>query len=380
MNSPIFSLKDTSLHCTRHEKGGDSRLSVNFILDGNWVEQPVQPFMSILRDVLQSSDLKTVYFNAGPDFFWDSGTMAFVLKCHRECKNQSVVLNVQRLPEEVQTLFKLAISVPENPRESEGKKDYLKALKTVLGGARDGLHFLGEVSLGFQRLVRGRSDARWSDGMNFLHQSGPAAIPIVTLLSFLVGMILAYLGTVQLRQFGVEVYVANLVGLGMVREMGALMTAIIMAGRTGASYAAQLGTMQVNEEVDALTTLGVQPVDYLVIPRMLALIVATPLLTIYSNILGMMGGAAVATSMDITPRMYFYQLSQSFTMHDVMTGVMKSLVFGALIAFAGCHAGMRCGRSSAAVGQATTTAVVTAIMYLVIADAGLNILFFHLGI
>ena len=377
MISPTFSLNDDRFLTTDFV---DSRLSPSFTLSGNWSESVDLPLKQRLSDVLAQGSHKRISLVAGDVFLWDSGSMALFLGCHRLCEDYDCSLDVRQMPEDVQSLLKLATSVPPNREEHKKHIDYLKVIRSTLEWGKEWLHFFGEVGLGQQRMLLGRSDARWSDGMNFLYQAGPSAIPIVTLLSFLVGMILAYLGTVQLRQFGVEVYVANLVGLGMVREMGALMTAIIMAGRTGASYAAQLGTMQVNEEVDALTTLGIKPVDYLVLPRMLALVIAMPLLTIYSNILGMIGGAAVAISMDITPRMYFFQLSQAFTMGDVMTGVAKSIVFGALIGFAGCHAGMRCGRSSAAVGQATMTAVVTAIVYLVIADAGLNILYFHLGI
>ncbi|KEQ14401.1 hypothetical protein GZ77_08465 [Endozoicomonas montiporae] len=356
------------------------RLSYCYKLSGNWVSAPVQSYKQQLSNDLEQENPEVIHFCQGERFSWDSGTMAFILSCQRLCQQHRCTLDISCLPEDIQSLLKLATSVPPNREENKKQPDYFQVFRQSAGWVKGWLAFFGEVGLSFQKMLSGRSDARWSDGINSLHQAGPSAVPIVTLLSFLVGMILAYLGTVQLRQFGVEVYVANLVGLGMVREMGALMTAIIMAGRTGASYAAQLGTMQVNEEIDALTTLGIKPVDYLVMPRMIALIVAMPLLTIYSNILGMLGGAMVAVGMGITPRMYYFQLSQAFTMTDVMTGVAKSVVFGALIGFAGCHAGMKCGRSSAAVGQATMTAVVTAIMYLVVADAGLNILYFHLGI
>ena len=373
MKDPTFSLS-----ASPQNKG---RSSVSFILDGNWSGQMAQRFTGTLAEALPvHGELKAVCFIAGADFQWDSGTMAFLLNCHRYCQSRQIILDIEGLPQETRTLLRLATSVPLSQKQEKQKADYYRHLKAGFEWSKDWLQFLGETGFSCQRLLLRKSHARWSDSINFFYQAGPSALPIVTLLSFLVGMILAYLGTVQLRQFGVEIYVANLVGLGMVREMGALMTAIIMAGRTGASYAAQLGTMQVNEEIDALTTLGIQPIDYLVLPRMLALVLAMPLLTVFSNILGMMGGALVAVSMDITPRMYFSQLSGAFSMGDVMTGVIKSLVFGVLIAFAGCHAGMRCGRSSAAVGQATMTAVVTAIVYLVIADAGLNILYFHLGI
>jgi phospholipid/cholesterol/gamma-HCH transport system permease protein len=164
------------------------------------------------------------------------------------------------------------------------------------------------------------------------------------------------------------------------REMGALMTAVIMAGRTGAAYAAQLGTMQVNEEVDAITTLGISPVEYLVLPRLLALVAMMPLLCLLANLLGLLGGAVVATGMDVTATAFIHQARDAMTLNHLGTGLFKSLVFGVLIACAGCQAGLQSGRSSAAVGEATTRAVVNAIVCLVIADAGLNIIYDKLDI
>ncbi|MGI9273947.1 MAG: MlaE family ABC transporter permease [Endozoicomonas sp.] len=369
MRSPSLRVEDDDIH------------NPLIFLDGSWSRSGRIPSVDPLVKILQQKQARTIRFAPGQDLQWDSCMVAFLLKSHRLCQKQGLEVNVKAFPAEVHDLLKLATAVPHHSQiEPSSAADFKRIPRQAAQWLLDFLRFTGEVSQGGCRLVMGRSSARWTDFLTFFNQAGLSALPIVTLLSFLVGMILAYLGMVQLRQFGVEVYVANLVGIGMVREMGALMTAIIMAGRTGAAYAAQLGTMQVNEEVDALTTLGMQPVDYLVMPRMLALVLTMPLLTIYSNILGMVGGGFVSLGMDVTYRMYVYQLAGAFTFADVMSGVFKSLVFGLLISFAGCHAGLRCGRSSAAVGQATTTAVVTAIVYLVVADAGLNILYFHLGI
>jgi len=195
-----------------------------------------------------------------------------------------------------------------------------------------------------------------------------------------VGMILAYLGAVQLLQFGAEVYVADLVVIGMLREMGVLMTAIVMAGRTGAAYAAQLGTMQTNEEIDAITTMGISPIEFLVVPRMLALIAVMPLLTIYADLLGIVGGGIVAGSMGIGPLQYLTQSENAISVTHIMVGLLKGVVFAVLIAVAGCRSGINSGRSSAAVGQAATEAVVTAIVYLIVADAAINIIFQQLGI
>ena len=219
-----------------------------------------------------------------------------------------------------------------------------------------------------------------SDFRSFCYQAGPDAFAIISLTSILVGMILAYLGAVQLQQFGAEIYVADLVVIGMLREMGALMTAIIMAGRTGAAYAAQLGTMQTNEEIDAITTMGISPIEFLVLPRMLALIAVMPLLTIYADILGILGGGIVASGLGITPLQYIKEAETAVSATHIGVGMFKSLVFATLIAIAGCRSGINSGRSSAAVGQAATEAVVTAIVYLIVADAAINIIFQQLDI
>jgi phospholipid/cholesterol/gamma-HCH transport system permease protein len=250
----------------------------------------------------------------------------------------------------------------------------LNALRDALQMLRESLAFTGEVSIALARLVTGKSNTRFQDFRHFVYQAGPQALGIISLTSVLVGMILAYLGAVQLQQFGAGVYVANLVSIGILREMGVLMTAVVMAGRTGAAYAAQLGTMQTNQEIDAITTMGVSPVEFLVIPRMLALLLVMPLLTLYANLLGIVGGGVVAGGMGISPLQYISQTENALAINHLAVGLVKSLVFAVLIAVAGCRAGINSGRSSAAVGDAATAAVVTAIVYLIVADAGINIL------
>jgi phospholipid/cholesterol/gamma-HCH transport system permease protein len=198
----------------------------------------------------------------------------------------------------------------------------------------------------------------------------------VTLISFLVGAILAFIGAVQLQQFGAQIYVANLVGLAMALEMGAMMTAIIMAGRTGAAFAAQLGTMQVNQEVDAPTTLGVSPMEFLVVPRMLALVLMVPLLTLYADLMGMLGGAAIAaTTLDVSLPVYFRQLREALTLKAFAQGLLKSGVYGGIVALSGCLRGMQCGRSAAAVGEAATSAVVTGIVGIIVSSAVLTVIY-----
>ena len=333
-----------------------------------------------------SSQHTVVTLVAGDSLRWDSQLVSRIYHCQQQLRSKPMTLDTSKLPSGVQQLLSVAGAVAPAGQpiiENSGffaRLDLTAWLRVSKNEAKDFIHFVGQIAIACGRLIKGQTNTRWGDFFYFVQQAGPGAIGIITLVSVLVGMILAYLGLVQLKLFGAEIYVANLVTIGMVREMGALMTAVIMAGRTGAAYAAQLGTMQVNEEVDAITTLGISPIEFLVLPRMFALICMMPLLCLYSDVVGLVGGAMVASGMDITLNQYIAQSRDAITLLDVMTGLFKSLVFGVLIAIAGCKAGIQSGRNSAAVGEATTKAVVTATVYLVVADASLNIIYDKLGI
>ena len=311
---------------------------------------------------------------------WDSTLVAFLLQCFNHCREEGIAFDTRELPAGAAKLLALATAVAPHQREPEPAQDWHESLNPValLGKAgeflRGSLAFTGEVTVALGKLAAGKSNTRFEDFRQFCYEAGPRALGIITLTSILVGMILAYLGAVQLQQFGAEVYVANLVTIGILREMGVLMTAVVMAGRTGAAYAAQLGTMQTNEEIDAITTMGISPVEFLVIPRLLALVVVMPMLTLYADLLGIVGGGIVAGGMGITPLQYISQAEQALAVNHLVVGLIKSVVFALLIAVAGCRAGINSGRSSAAVGQAATEAVVTAIVYLIVADAGINII------
>ena len=317
---------------------------------------------------------------------WDSLLPAFLLQCHNQCLENNVAFSARNMPAGVDQLLALASAVPTHRPPDEPATPWYAAAHplAIFGRVRKDLSgslaFIGELTLALLALLRGKANTRFVDYRHFCYQAGPDAFAIISLTSLLVGMILAYLGAVQLQQFGAEIYVADLVVIGMLREMGVLMTAIVMAGRTGAAYAAQLGTMQTNEEIDAITTMGISPMEFLVVPRMLALITVMPLLTIYANLLGMIGGGIVAGGMGITPLMYISEGETALHFHHMLVGMIKSVVFAILIAVAGCRSGINCGRSSAAVGQAATEAVVTAIVYLIVADAAINIIFQQLGI
>jgi phospholipid/cholesterol/gamma-HCH transport system permease protein len=355
--------------------------AIELCLRGDW-RKGTLPRLDDLRKTIEGA--QRLRLLASDDFAWDSQAMTRLFHLARHCQQNNIALDITALPEGMQKLLDVATAVKPQTNPPPHGRSAAEKFRATLRKARDGglelVEFVGAATIAFGRLLTGRAHTRVRDIFYFMEQCGPQALGIVGLISVLVGMILAYLGSVQLKLFGAEVYVANLVAIGMVREMGALMTAVIMAGRTGAAYAAQLGAMQANEEVDAITTLGLSPMEYLVLPRLLALICVMPLLCVFANVLGLAGGAMVAAGMDVNFTQFAAQAREAVSAGDIFAGLFKSLVFAALIATAGCQAGLRSGRSSAAVGQATTRAVVNAIVYLVIADAALNILYDKLGI
>lgn len=355
-------------------------------LSGDWVQGQPEASFGAFEAQLKARHPETLVLDGSELGEWDSLLMSFLLKCHALCAQQNIVLCNKNLPESVEKLLAVATAVPAHVAVEESTTSWLASLNpiNIIREAQESLveslRFLGEVSIALGRLATGRANTRFSDFRSFCFQAGPDAIAIIGLTSILVGMILGYLGAVQLQQFGAEIYVANLVVIGTLREMGVLMTAVVMAGRTGAAYAAQLGTMQTNEEIDAITTMGISPMEFLVLPRMLALIVIMPLLTLYADLLGILGGGIVAGGMGIAPVQYITQGETALSFTHVAVGLIKSVIFAALIAVAGCRAGINSGRSSAAVGQAATEAVVTAIIYLIVADAAINIFFQQVGI
>ncbi|MGA9753736.1 MAG: ABC transporter permease, partial [Desulfobaccales bacterium] len=295
--------------------------------------------------------------------------------------------NRDGLPPGAKRLLELALAVPEkkDARQAEGRVSFLTHLgnQTVelFRSAGEMLEFLGDTVIAVLNLLRGKAQYRRSD-LGLITQAVSAqALPIVSLICFLVGLILAFIGAIQLKLFGAQIYVADLVGIAMVRLMAAIMTGIVMAGRTGGAFAAQLGTMQVNQEIDALKTLGISPMEFLVLPRMLALAVMMPLLCLYANIMGILGGMVVGVGLlNIGFIEYYNETAKAVGLWNLGIGLFSGLVFGVIVALAGCMRGMQCGRSASAVGDAATSAVVTAIVGIILSTAVITILCNMLGI
>ena len=357
-------------------------------LYGSWeVSGGRRPALDALISLHEKTSLRRVEFDTEKLSAWNSGLLTFLLNIHAFCASHDIEMVRNGLPNGVERILALALAVPENKdaHRAPTKTPFVDRVGAwALGQVDAGLEmagFIGKVFVATLKMVRGSARFRMSDLMLFIQQCGAQALPIVTLISLLVGLILAFVGAVQLQMFGAQIYVANLVGLAMAREMGAMMAGIIMAGRTGAAFAAQLGTMQVNEEIDAFKTMGIDPVEFLVLPRMLALVLMMPLLCVYADLLGIVGGALVSIGMlDISAIEYYNQTKESLNLTHFGVGVFKSAVFGVLVAIAGCLRGMQCGRSSSAVGDAATSAVVTGIVFIIVSDAAMTVIFTIIGI
>src|SRR5207237_2990533 len=290
-------------------------------------------------------------------------------------------------PSRLRRLLELAEAVPEKKRARDETVEtaFLERIGNTAIGAGTSLGemlaFLGDMTLTFVRLFRMKVRFRAVDLLLLIQQSGAQALPSVTLSSFLVGSILACVGAVQLKQFGAQIYVADLVGIAMVHEMGAMMTGIIMAGRTGAAFAAQLCTMKVTQEIDAFTTMGFSPLEFLVLPRVIALVLMMPLLCLYADFVGVLGGATIAMGMlDLSWTTYIRETMHAVGLTVLFGGIFKSAVYGVLVALSGCLRGIQCGNSSSAVGDAATSAVVTGIVAIVAACGIFAVVFYVLGI
>ena len=357
-------------------------------LAGSWQTHHSLPGSTELESQLNTHpDVQQITFDTSGMTGWDSALLTFLVRLTDISGKKHISVDQSGLPDGVQRLLHLAAAVPERKgaRRETTKVPFLARVgnqaTSAAGSVAKALTFLGEATLSLGRLFLGKAQFRFSDLILIIQQTGAQALAIVALISFLVGLILAYIGAAQLAQFGATMYVADLVGIGMARAMGAMMTGIIMAGRTGAAFAAQLGTMQVNEEVDALETLGISSMDFLVLPRLLALILMMPLLCLYSDLFGILGGLFVSvTTFDIGVMEYLHRTQEAVHIRHFVVGIINAAVYGVLVAIAGCYQGIKCGRSSSAVGAATTSAVVSGILLIVIATAFLTVIYDVLGV
>jgi phospholipid/cholesterol/gamma-HCH transport system permease protein len=352
-------------------------------LAGDWrLVGGVPSIEAVVREIGRGTSRRLV-FDTRALADWDTTLVTFAYAVAGLAAERGIDLDSDGLPSGAQKLLALARAVPARPLVRT-PVDYAITARVgrvalrAAGTTGDALDFLGETFLALVAFLRGRVRFRGVDLVEALDSTGVAALGIVALVNFLIGAVLAFVGAVQLEQFGAAIYVASLVGIGVTRELGPIMTGIVMTGRTGASFAAVLGTMTVNEEVDAIVTMGLRPVEFLVMPRVLATALMLPALVVYADVLGMLGGLFVGVTMlHLSPIEYVQETQKALALRHVWIGIVKGVAFGLVVALTGCYYGIRCGRSAAAVGMATTKAVVMGIVLVVVVDAVATV-FLHL--
>lgn len=339
-----------------------------------------------LLEALKLSKAREVHILAQNLEAWDSTVVALVFEIQNICRKQNIKFFSKDLPQGLQRLLALANAVPQHVDDIIVEKEpFLDKLGgwgiNLLDIFMKGWRFTTENLSALGRFATGKTAARKVDFLFALEDCGPKAIGIVSLISFMVGLILAFVGAIQLQTFGAQVYVASLVTIGMIRIMGAIMAGIIMAGRTGASFAATLGTMQVNEEIDALKTMGIPVSEFLVLPRLSALVLALPILTMLADFMGMLGGAFVGVFLlDIPATQYWRYSWEAWDMSNFLVGLFHGFVFGFIISLCGCYYGINSGRNADGVGVATTKAVVSGIVWMIVATGFITFCCERLGI
>lgn len=357
--------------------------SVCFKFSGLWLTTSESPAISEVIKAIPATAKKIVFDFSELENF-DSALICVLLRLYDYAKANSLEFDYASIPDAPKKLLNLATAVaPKETSSQSGVPAGCQLFYSVGSGIissfdsiRKTLSFIGEIVIAMFETMALKARFRMSDLMFQIQKAGPNALPIVGLISFLVGLILAFVGSVQLAKYGSQIFIADLVGLAMAREMAPMMVAIVMAGRTGAAYAAELGSMRVNEEISAYETFGISPLEFLVLPRMFALMAMFPLLTILADLIGILGGFIIGWGMfDINYEVYMTRTAEALSLTQCFIGVGKSAIFGVIVALIGCMKGMNCGSSSEAVGQSTTSSVVLSITSIIVADSLFAVIF-----
>ncbi len=371
----------------------DDGLQKTFLLflAGTWTAakaQELEKDKKTIFSLLENSHAKKIIINCSNLGDWDSFLLAYLVSLGHKAYHEKIEFQTINLPEKLDKLLVLALTVPPSSLAEESPHHNDQTLLEMIGEnvlnmpekSSEATTFIVETFSSLANVVKGKSQMYREDLWDAIYECGANSLPIISLTSLLLGLILAFVGSIQLKLFGAELYVASFVGVSMVRIMGALLTGIVIAGRTGANFAAIIGTMQVNEEVDALKTFGISYIDFLVAPRVIALTLMTPLLTLYANILGMFGGYIVGILMlDISSTLYIENTLMYLKLKYLWVGLFHAFVFGIVISITGCYQGIQCGRSAEAVGKATTSAVVVSLVGIIIATSIITVIFTYLG-
>ncbi len=329
---------------------------------------------------------KALILDAAGIEFCDGAGIGLLLKLKKKFEESKRSFQIINLKPEFNQLMELfdpgRLSKPERitPLFKRIPEQIGSSLVTSLRMVHSQISFVGEIFVKFFYTIFHPGSLRWRDTFLIAEKSGANAVSITALLGFLIGVILAFQSAISMKKFGAEIYVADLVAIVLFRELGPLLTAFILAARTGSAFAAEIGTMKINEEVDALTTMGLEPIRFLVMPRMLAAVVITPLLTMFNNLFGILGCILVMISMGFAPVTLINEIQQATNLTDLFGGLAKTFVFGYLIAGIGCLCGLQTGKGASAVGDSATRAVVSGIIAIVVADGVFAVIYYFLGI
>ncbi len=359
---------------------------LNIILKGDYLNYDDNFTKATLLAKLKNSRIKKIYINAKKLVNWDSTLVVIFVELFKLAKQKNIQVVTKDIPQNLYNLVKLAVVVDRKPEQQHQKpEDLLEKVgsKTIelWQSINRGWGFIKDILNSLKRYMFRSAIFREIDFLFALEDCSYKAVGIVSLVSFMVGLILAFVGAIQLKVFGAQIYVASLVVIAMTRIMGAIMVGVVMAGRTGAQYAATIGTMQVNEEIDALKTMGSSVTDFLVLPRIIALTITIPLLTVLADAMGILGGMAVGTGMlDIVPEEYWNYTLKALKFNNFWVGLFHALVFGIIISLCGCYFGIYCGRNADSVGKATTQAVVYSIVWMIVATGIITFLLQVVGI
>jgi len=361
--------------------------SAELLLSGEWLLSSVIENRQAIITAFEKPDFKHLVLDGGQITRWDSQLTAFLVRLIEMCRQNNIDFSLKDFPIGVNSLLTLAFAVPAHKEAVKPiqKESFLDVLGRIFldfwKKTRSVYRFTSQIYASFVRLFSRCAVVRKKDILLEMQHAGAEAFGIVSLICFLVGLILAFVGSIQLKLFGAQIYVSSLVAISITRVMGAIMGGVIMAGRTGASYAATLGSMQVNEEVDALKTMGISPFDFLIMPRVIALSLMMPLLVVYADLMGILGGAFVGIFMlGLSPEDYIRMTMKALLMRNVIIGIVHGAVYGVIIAICGCYQGINCGRNASAVGAATTSAVVYSIVWMTVATAILTFIFSVCGV
>ncbi len=376
----VTTLSCTSGPCVSAQRTNDS---LHITVGGTWSLNGAVPEEELARarKMAQDEGIRRLVLDTRDLGSWDGLLLGFVTDIEKPARRRKIEIE-ENLPEALKKLLRLAFAVES--REGSEKANNQEGFLAWLGGSalaipkqmHNFLVFLGDIAFSVGRLARGKAAMRRQDFVDALFECSLRSFGIVAITNLLFGLILAFVGAVQLSNFGAQIYVAGLVGIGMLRVMGAVMVGIVMSGRIGASYAALIGTMQVNEEVDALETMGISPTDFLVLPRMLALVIMVPMLTVFADLMGMVGGFLVGiTILDLSPMQYIQSTISMVQFRHGIAGLVYATVYGIVIAVFGCYHGIQCKRSAQGVGQATTTAVVHSLVGIIVTTAIITVIF-----